>query len=277
MPHGLYGSESAGARQVLTSTRLMLPREHGAWAMLALPFVSALLLARRMTWEVVPAAAVVVGIFVIREPVVVLWRRAEAGQARRSLWWYLPGMAGCGIVLLWGLPAWPLLGMGAAAAALTATSVYLTVHNRQRSLVLQMASAAGLTASALVAWLATGAEWDSRIWWLWGLQMAHSAAALLAVHARLEAHIAARARSGEAHMKTRAVVAQGLLASAAAGCAAAGRVGVALPLALSAAVHAADLVRLQDPAFLRTPLRRIGQRELFLSLAFAALVVAGLW
>ena len=78
-------------------------------------------------------------------------------------------------------------------------------------------------------------------------------------------------------MKTRAVVAQGLLALAAIGCLAAGRAGVALPLALSAAMHARDLARLHNPAFLRIPLRRIGQRELFLSLAFAALVVAGLW
>ena len=43
------------------SAGLMAPREHGAWGMLLLPFFSALFLAGRMTWEVLPAGVVAVG------------------------------------------------------------------------------------------------------------------------------------------------------------------------------------------------------------------------
>ena len=135
------------------TVRLMLPREHGAWGMLLLPFVTALVLSRRATWEVLPAAVLAAGVFVAREPLVVLWRQArvwkqwrpETEQARRSLAFYLAAIALSALILLWRRPIWPLVAMGVAAAALTAVSAYLTVQNRQRSLGLQLASAAGLT------------------------------------------------------------------------------------------------------------------------------------
>ena len=267
------------------ASRLVLPREHGAWAMLLLPFVSALLLARRLTWEVLPAAVVVVGLFVIREPQVALWRqarvwkerRAEAEQARRSLVWYVPPILVSGLLLLWRLPFWILLAMGMATALLTLASVYLAVENRRRSLLLQLASAAGLSGSALMAWLAARANWGAAIWWLWGLQFAHSSGALLAVHTRLQTRIASRNGGESAGVKLSATAAQVLLLLGAAGCAATGRLGIALALAFSAGVHVADLARLRDPAFLQTPLRRVGWRELGISVVFSALLLAGLW
>jgi hypothetical protein len=56
----------------------------------------------------------------------------------------------------------------------------------------------------------------------------------------------------------------------------AGRSGLALALAVPLAVHAADLARLRKPEFLRTPLRKVGFRELALSSLFSVLVVAAL-
>lgn len=265
--------------------RLMIPREHGAWAMLLLPFASALALARRLDWEVAPAAVTVVGIFLIREPLVVLWRQArlwmeprpEAEAARTSLAWYLPAIAIGGVVLLWRLPLQPLLVLGFLAALLLAVSTYLTVQNRRRSLLLQLSSAAGLNLSAIVAWLTVRPETESQLWWLWGLQFAHSGAALLAVHARLEARIAARSGREVAVMRGRAIAAQALLLLGAIACATTGRLGLAVALALSAAVHTADLARLRRPSFLQVPLRHVGLRELSLSVVFSMLVLAGLW
>ena len=268
-----------------STARLLIPREHGAWAMLLLPFASALVLARGAAWETAPAAIAVVGVFLIREPLVALWRQAivwkerriEAQAARRCLCWYLAPTAVSAVVLLWRRPLWPTLLIGLAASGLTLASSYLIVHNRQRSLLLQIASAAGLNASALVAWLAVRPQLEATAIWLWALQFAHSAAALLAVHARLEARIAARAISDTAEMKRRAVVAQGIVLVAAAACAGAGRFGLALALASSGGVHLADLARLRRLDFLQVPLRRVGLRELALSVVFSALAVAGLW
>ena len=262
----------------------MMPREHGAWAMLLIPFVSAVALARKLTWEVVPAAVLVVGIFLVREPLLALWRqklvwkqpRVEAAQARRALAWRVPAIAACALVLLWRLPVAPLLVMGTAALLLTAISTHLAVQNRQRSIPLQIASAAGLNASALLAWMAVGAGWGWRIWALWALQFAHSGAAVVAVHARLQARIASRTGSGPAGFDRGAAAGVILLALAAAACAAAGKPALALASGLSAVIRAVDLARLRDPASLDAPLRRVGQRELLGSIVFSLLLLFGL-
>jgi hypothetical protein len=257
---------------------ILLPREHGAWAMLGVSFVSSLILARRIDWEVIPAAVAVVGVFLIREPAVALWRRrAETQAAVRSLAWFLPPTALCGLLLLWRRPFQPLLVLGVAAAALTVVSTWLTVRNLQRSVLLQLISAAGLNASALVAWLAVRPALEGVVWWLWALQFAHSAAAVLVVHARLEARIATRNKRRVYVLARRAIVAQAVLAAGAALCAGMGRAGIAVALALSAGVHIAELIALRRPETLRVPLRHVGQRALMVSVAFSALVLAGLW
>jgi hypothetical protein len=56
----------------------------------------------------------------------------------------------------------------------------------------------------------------------------------------------------------------------------AGRPWLGVVLAIPLAVHAADLARLKDPRFLRTPLRHAGFRELGLSTVFTILVVTAL-
>ncbi len=256
---------------------LLVPKEHGAWAMLLIPFVSALVLARELTWEVAPAAVAVLGVFVVREPLVVLWRGfGPTAAAWRSLAWYGPAILLSGLVLLWRLPAAPLVALGGFAGVMLAASTCLVARNRRRSVLLQTLSAAGLNASALVAWLAVRPRIEPPVLWLWGLQFAHSFAALLAVHARLEARIAARTSAERAEARRRAGIAQALLFAAALALAAAGRWGLAAAVAFSGAVHAADLRRLRRPAFVQTPLTHVGVREVAISAAFSAMLLVGL-
>ena len=269
----------------MPTSGILVPREHGAWAMLLLPFVSALLLARRVHWEVVPAAAAVVGVFLVREPLVVLWRQAavwkdrrpETAMAWRSLAWYGPAVGLAGALLLWRLPVGPLVGLGVMAGSLLAASTYLVVHNRRRSVVLQVSSAAGLNASAILAWLAVRPQVEPAVVWLWGLQFAHSTAALLAVHARLEARIAARTSRERDEARGRAMVAQALLLAGAGVLAAMGKWGLAGAVALSGGVHAVDLWRLRDPQFVEIPLTKVGRRELMISTLVSGVLVLGLW
>src|SRR5581483_11660514 len=71
----------------------LIPRAHGAWAMLLQPFVAALLVYHRVSWAVRPALAAVVLVFLIRDPPTILarqkwvWRgeRPESAVARRYL------------------------------------------------------------------------------------------------------------------------------------------------------------------------------------------------
>jgi YwiC-like protein len=264
---------------------LLIPREHGAWAMLLLPFLSALALARKLEWEIAPAFVAALLVFLVREPLVVLWRQAaiwkdqrpETTEAWRSLACYAPALAVAAALLFWRLPAGPLIALGLMAGALLLVSTYLVVHNRRRSVGLQVSSAAGLSASAVLAWLSVRPQLEEAVLWLWGLQFAHSTAAVLAVHARLEARLAARAPWNLDQARRRAVVAQALLLAGAALLGTLGKWGMAAALALSGGVHSADLWRLRNPRFVEIPLRRVGLRELALSTLVSAMLLVGLW
>lgn len=270
------------------STWWMPPREHGAWAMLAFPFVSAVILARSWDWLILPAAMAVLAAFSIREPLVVLgrqafvWRerRPESRVAARFLCVCAVALAAGGAALLRARDWRVLLGLGAGAAALLGVAVALTVMNRQRSVWLQVVSACGLSASALVGWLAARPRLDHAAWWLWVVHSAYSAAAVLVVHARLDARLAAR-RLEQADQAARslraAYAAQAVLTGLALACPVWGRPLLAAPLLLAAAVHVHDLRRLRLPESHAIPLRRVGLRALALAVVYSVLALAALW
>lgn len=259
---------------------LPIPREHGAWAMLLAPFVSAAVVARQLTWELAPALVCVLGVFLLRQPLVVLWRQAaiwkeahpETAGARAGLPVYGGMAAVSALLLFWRLPAVPLLVLGAGAAALTAVATWLTVHNRQRSVALQLVSAAGLNASALVAWLALRHELSRTAWELWGLQFVFSAATVLAVHAKLEAMRSKR----PPHPWSAAMLGSAAAMAAAGVYAAQGAWWLAAALALAAGASLRELARLRHAQARAEPLRQVGLRTLAASLVFSILVVIGL-
>jgi hypothetical protein len=271
-------------------SRLLLPREHGAWSMLLQPFVAGLILAREFHWSAIPAVLAVLLAFVVREPLIVLGRQAhiwkqprpEALVARKNLYVELPVLAVCGGLLLlrgpW--PAW--LALAAGAALLTLLAVWMTVRNWQRSIPLQLISAAGLSASVLAAALAILRAAPAWAWAAWLMFTLHGGSAVLVVHTRLQARIAARTQSeadrNRADSRRRgAYAAQAVLLGAAGISLLTPRSLLALPLALSALAHVRDLAELRGAEGVNTPLRRVGWRAVGLSLAFSALVMAGLW
>jgi hypothetical protein len=264
---------------------MKLPREHGAWAMLLLPFAAALVLARQITWVIVPALLACLSAFILRDSAAevyrrkYIWRRdsAELRDAVHTSALCVIAAAASGIMLLFAVPVIPLAVLGAAAGVLMVAATYLTAHNKQRSVALQVASAAGLTASAFIAWLACGRTIDATVWLLWGVLFAHSAASMLTVHARLEARIAARKTVVASVMRTRAAIAEGMLLVVAAWLANDSRWALAAALAVSAVIHAFDLTQLYNPDVLRTRLQVVGIRELVISCVVAALTVKGLY
>ena len=263
----------------------LIPREHGAWAMLAVPFISAGILARRFSVESAAAAVLLLVVFLAREPLIVLWRQARVWKERRPeamsarLCLAVEALAGAaaGLFLCSRLPAVPLAAMGVVAAGLTWFSAWMVVANRRRSVLLQLAGAAGLNMSALLAWLAARGSLAPRAWWLAALLFAHSAAAVLVVHARLELRVAARSGADARGSWRRAWAALAGLILAAIACLAAGRPWLAAPPLLSAAVHGVSLWRMREPGALAAPLESVGRRALLLSLSYCVLVIAALW
>lgn len=263
---------------------LLFPREHGSWGMLLFPLISAMVLTRTWSWGFVPAVAAALAVFLIREPLVVearqryVWKdiRPETAAARRSLFvsGALAALSGAWLLVL--APLEWLIALGMVAGGLTAAYIYGALHNLQRSPLLQIAGSIGLTASALLPYLALGRLPDEALVLLMSAHVIHGAGSVLVVHARLEA---TRALKTGAALHSRHLAAASWLvlhAAAAATLALTGRPWLGLILAIPLAIHAADLARLKDPPFLRTPLRRVGFRELGLSTVFSILVVAAL-
>ena len=223
--------------------------------------------------------------FLAREPLIAVarqhwvWKqpKPEAQAARRTLWLVLPILALSGAVLwLGGVNLTWLLGLGTVAVALTATSVYAALHQLQRSTALQVAGSFGLTLSAALAWLAAGQEPDRTLALLVAAQTIHATGGVLTVHARLEALQNRKAASPKLAQRTAALGWQAVQALAAGWLALIGEPLLAFSLALPLAIHLFDLVRLDQDSVLRTPLKTVGFRALFLSLLVSVLIVVAL-
>lgn len=261
---------------------LLMPREHGAWGMLLVPFVAACILAGRWNVALLLALLAVLLVFVLREPLIVLvrqrwlWRdpHPETEAARRTLLFELPLLAMCGLWLAFSAPLIPLAALGAMAAGLTGVAVWMTLRNRQRSIPLQVASAFGLGSSALLVSLVSTGTIAPWAWWLWLFSSLHALVGVLTVHARLD-HLAAQRNSKLADQAARRRRAAGVAAALQcliAVVAAFSDWRYAMPLALSGATHLVELSRISK----LEPLKRVGYRALTLSMVHATVTVVAL-
>ena len=250
--------------------------------MLLVPFFAGAILARAWRWAEVAALAASFVVFAAKDPMVVVarqrwvWRdrRPETDVAWRWLAWEAVILAVCAVPLALVWPIWALAGAAVGAGAFSVIAVAMTVRNRQRSTLLQIASAIALTATALAACLsATGAipGWGWRLWALCGLQ---ATAGILVVHARLEARIAARKGESVSQYRRPAMVAVAVLVVAAV---VARNFAISGALLLAEGAYAFDLWRQLSAQSLQMPLTRVGLQSLGLSIVYTVLIVAGLW
>ena len=288
---------SNAATAVPAGRRLLLPREHGAWGLVSLPFLAGALVAGNWaTLRMGAAALAVFSVFLLREPLLALWRLrvaankygsdaaasaangsklSEKESAQLSLVIYGLGAAASGVYLVLSLPLAPLLLLGGGAALLLPTLLYFTVRNYQRHPALQIAGVLGLTASSLLSYLAGRSYWDEPAIWIWLLSAAHGSASVLVVHARLEAILASR-KSGPAPTTERrnAVLGQVGLALLLAIVAATGRLWLLLPFLPPMILHCWELWRLRGPSAPRVSFHRVGWTQLGASAVFCLLLVA---
>jgi hypothetical protein len=142
--------------------RSLLPQEHGAWGQLAMPLLTALLLATVTPAALLLAAATVLG-FLAHEPALLLVghrglrARDEAGpRARRWLAALLPAAAACGAVGLWLAPTaarWAML----VPLLLTVAVAGFVLAKRERTIPGELTVVTALASSGFAVALATGA------------------------------------------------------------------------------------------------------------------------
>ena len=268
------------------SENSFFPREHGATAMLLLPFLCAAILLRQVRQTEAVALVAVVFAFALKDPLIVLarqrwiWKQPhpETKAARRWVTVELLVLAACGVLLLWSGPRLAYLLLGLGAAAFTVLAVAINVHNRQRAEWFQSASAAVLTATSLVACLSVLGTIPRWCWLLWLLNALQAAANIFVVHSRLDARIALRKNEAVPAANRRAAMASvAALLLAAALFAMWQRPWIAAALLVAAAGYAFELRRQKDPASLQMPLTRVGMQSLALAILYGSLVIVGLW
>ena len=267
-------------------SKVFLPREHGATAMMLTPPVGVAILARTWHWSEIAVVLAAFAAMAAKDPAVLLvrqrfvWKGKSPDAASAARW-----LAGWGVLLIASVlvlfATWPLkafLAIGAGVAAFGALAVYVNVKNRQRSTLFQIASAAALTSTSLatsIAALGTVPRW---CWWFWILVAAQASAGILVVHARLDARIALRkAAAPSLQFRRASQAAIAVLFCAAAAAVFLGQGYIAAALALAVAAYGWDLRRQTSPASLQTPLKTVGQQALLLSSIYSLLLIAGLW
>ena len=281
---------------------LLWPREHGAWGMVALPFITAAIVGGGW-WSLTTLAAALatLSLFILRSPLAALWRMeinehrlpkeqnlqgtpapaatakvSERHKAVISLVVYGTVAIFAGGYLLWTLPRMPLIAMGIGAVVVTVATLYLVVRNYQRYPALQIASAAALTASSLPAYLAAHGHLDRVAFCIWALFAAHSAASVLVVHAQLESIVAGRKKAvaeTEHPHRRNARIAQMSLWLALAMLAISGRAWLIVPFLPSGLLHAWNLWRLGAEMPGRISLKKVGLANLGASILFSVLLV----
>jgi len=252
--------------------------------MLLQPFLAALILGRAWSWTALAALSALLLLFILREPLIILvrqrllWKteRAESASAVKALAWELPLLLACGALLLFKLPWLPLVLLAAGALLFTSYAVWMSARNRQRSLVLQILSAAALNASAFLGSLAALGRIEPWAWWLWLLLFLHSLTGVLVVRARLNALASMKNPAGAPATAAyrAAAAAQILTAAFGLGLLLRGLWFYALPLFVSAGVHLLNLQELRRPAELRRPLKQVGQRALAVSVLYTLLCIS---
>lgn len=267
-------------------TKLYLPREHGATAMLLTPIFSVAILARAWHWSELAVLAAAFAAMSAKYPAVLLvrqqfvWKR-KSPDAPAALQWFLGWMVVL-VASVWVLlTSWPLrafLAIGAGVAAFGCAAILVNLKNRQRSTLFQIASAAALTSTSLATCISATGSIAPWCWWFWALVAMQASAGILVVHARLDARIALRkAVTGSRHFRHAAQAAVVLLLCAAIAAAILKNGWIALALAVAAAGYALDLKRQKDSASLQMPLKAVGLQALMLSSLYSALLIAGLW
>jgi hypothetical protein len=168
---------------------LMLPREHGAWAMLYVPFALGVAVAGRISWAVLLLLISTSVTFISRESLLI-WRRArargrEAKEAARLLVVYLALAAICGLPLIFLYRFVWLAPLGAAGLALLLFNGEQATRLEDRSIRGELLAICGLTLTAPAAYYVASGQWDRAAFWLWALSTLYFASSVFYIKLRV--------------------------------------------------------------------------------------------
>jgi len=167
---------------------MLLPKEHGAWGMLYVPFVVAVGAAGRFPGQMFLLLLAISGFYLARHAAVVVAKSIWAGrndrQKAEGLRWlavYTAIGLICGLPLLWPLGYWKLAYLAVIGGILFASSIGLVRSHRDRSEVGELLAVGGLSLSAPSAFYVATGRMDEQAWILWLLNVLYFGGTILYV------------------------------------------------------------------------------------------------
>src|SRR5262245_59185913 len=150
---------------------LKLPKEHGAWAMLYVPFVLGVAVAGRLNWPVLLLLLSTTALFISRESLLA-WRRARARgrdnpETGRMLALYLALAVAFGAPLILAFKLFWLIPLGLIGAALLLINSEQAARLEERTMSGEVMAICGLTLTAPAAYYAASGRWEKTAFWLW--------------------------------------------------------------------------------------------------------------
>jgi hypothetical protein len=159
-------------------TKPPMPREHGAWGILLIPFTTAVGVSGMFDLKIALLLVSILCFYV-----------ARTSYLKQNLKWttlLLAGSVVCVAPLLFVWRLWWLIAFGAVAAP-------LAFRKTERSVDMQLVAVAGLTLTAPAAWYVATSQIDRRAWLLWLLNVLYFAGGVFYVKMHIAAAMAGRA------------------------------------------------------------------------------------
>lgn len=187
------GSVRGASRRISLArllSRPMIPREHGAWPMLFVPFAVAVGVAGRLDLKVLLFLLATFSFYVTRAPLERLLRSrapsGNTGEAQRwlSIYLALGFLSSASLLFYWRL--WWLVPFGALLLGFLIMQLYLTREGAHRSLWGRFLGVAGLTAAAPAAYYVADGALDSTAFLLWLLSILFFGGSLFYVRLRVQ-------------------------------------------------------------------------------------------
>ncbi len=189
--------ERTGRPTAASSTGMPIPKEHGAWAVLYAPILTAVLVTGHANLQLLWFLVAVTSLFLAHEP---LARLARAGWpwsgvgGRAPGWWawaglelVLAGSAGAILWLLYGLSDLPLLAV--PVAVLLLLHLHRVGNRNERSVTGEVIGIAGLTITLPGTLYTLTGRWESAAVWLWLFHFIYFTGGIFYVKARVSGFV----------------------------------------------------------------------------------------
>lgn len=197
MRSGFFIAKKEDSRLGKMPAKKLIPKEHGAWAMLILPYVIGAVVGRGFSGKSFLGLVAVILLFLARQPLGILakglvlkGKRAEKlPSIELLLSFILLSSTGSGLFLwlILKLRVWELLLIGLWALFLILFHTFLTVHGKARTVIGEIIGIATLTLTAPVSYFLSGMGFSDDVFILWLLNIFYFSGSIFYIKMRKRA------------------------------------------------------------------------------------------